>query len=136
MNKTLFLIYFLIETFLDICFFKIHDCLQKETNMMQKIKIIFFNLLHHFIFTFSMIGWTSSNKKVLILWILFIILLRIHWKTNDDNCVITEIENQLCNLDNDDKMWNFLNLIQPKINFNVYNIFYLLLVIVIIKLPF
>lgn len=59
-------------------------------------------LLHHFLVIFIYIGWMSNNPYVLSLYLLFPIILLIHWKMNDNRCIMTETINNMCGLDKDD----------------------------------
>lgn len=59
-------------------------------------------LLHHFLVIFIYIGWMSNNPYVLSLYLLFPIILLIHWKMNDNRCIMTETVNNMCGLDKDE----------------------------------
>jgi hypothetical protein len=58
-----------------------------------------FLFLHHLISAFCLIGWMSSYKKVLISYIATLIIIFVHWKTNDDKCWSTDYINNLCGIE-------------------------------------
>ena len=99
----LFIIAFLIFLY-DSYLGENKDCL-KEKPSFTYIQILCLQYIHHFIALFITLGWLFNNKNILLFYILFIICIVIHWKTNDDKCFLTVIYNRLCGYD-DRKLFN------------------------------
>lgn len=59
-------------------------------------------ILHHILVIFIYFGWLSNNTYILSLYLLIPIILLIHWKMNDNRCVMTETINNMCGLDKDE----------------------------------
>lgn len=95
-------------------------------------------LLHHTIVMFIFFGWLSNNKYLLIIYVFIPFILIIHWKTNNNRCVMTEDVNNMCGLDKDEYIRDFLYIIgfkKTKYYDPVYKIFLLFtLGVVIYKL--
>lgn len=53
--------------------------------------------IHRLVWVFSYLGWIFNSKFVLWGYLVFNIILAIHWATNGWNCTLTEQENKLCN---------------------------------------
>ena len=53
---------------------------------------------HHLINIFSQFGWLSSNIYVLYVYLTVPIVVLIHWKTNQNRCVLTERTNKMCDI--------------------------------------
>lgn len=87
------LIVSLLSLFLDISTSKkiYNKCIRKK----QFLAFLFF---HHMISVFSLIGWLSSNKKVLICYILVLVIIFLHWKLNNAHCYSTDYINKLCKI--------------------------------------
>jgi hypothetical protein len=47
---------------------------------------------------FSQFGWLSSNIYVLYVYLTVPIVVLIHWKTNQNRCVLTERTNKMCDI--------------------------------------
>jgi hypothetical protein len=99
----LFIIAFLIFLY-DSYLGENKDCL-KEKPSFTYIQILCLQYIHHFIALFITLGWLFNNKNILLFYILFIICVVLHWKTNDDKCFLTVIYNRLCGYD-DRKLFN------------------------------
>ena len=50
---------------------------------------------HMLIITYMTFGWIINNNLVWISIIIMTPLLHIHWKTNNDKCILTNIEKKL-----------------------------------------
>jgi hypothetical protein len=59
-------------------------------------RITFILIIHHFISIFLHFGWIFNNKTILILYILSVNIIYVQFLFNDDKCVLTQIENKLC----------------------------------------
>lgn len=68
-----------------------NKCIQKK----QFLAFLFF---HHIISVFTIIGWLSSNKKVLLCYVFVLIIIFLHWRLNDDKCYSTDYINNLCKI--------------------------------------
>lgn len=80
------------------------DCL-KEKPYFTYIQILGLQYIHHFIAVFMGLGWLFNNKYILLFYILFLISIFIHWKTNGGKCFLTVMYNRLCGFD-DRKLFN------------------------------
>jgi len=87
------LIVSLISLFLDISTSKkiYKKCIQKK----QFLAFLYF---HHVISVFTIIGWLSSNKKVLFCYVFVLIIIFLHWRLNDDKCYSTDYISNLCKI--------------------------------------
>lgn len=101
-----------------------------------KSKKITFNLnllLHHIISTsFWHFAWLSTNKNILLLYIIFGIIIIGHWKIFGD-CIFSLKARQNCNGKYDFPMHNIHKLIIPRIIYPYFNMYYMY-IITIIKL--
>lgn len=59
-------------------------------------------LLHHILVIFIYFGWLSNNSYVLSFYLLLPITLLVHWRMNNNRCVMTEAVNNMCDLDKDE----------------------------------
>jgi hypothetical protein len=55
-----------------------------------------FLFFHHFLAAFLYIGWISNSKFILIFYCLFVIVIVLHWITNEQKCILTQIINYYC----------------------------------------
>ena len=53
-------------------------------------------LVHHIANIFAQFGFLCSDKRLLFLYLFTPILVVIHWKTNNNKCLLTEIVNKHC----------------------------------------
>lgn len=88
----------LIISFISL-FFDISTSKKKYKKCINDLKFMPFLYVHHIISVFTLIGWLSSNKKILILYILTLIVIFVHWKTNNGHCFSTDYINDLCKID-------------------------------------
>ena len=65
----------------------------------DKPKIIPEIFLHRLIGTFVYVGWIFDNKMVLAFYLIFEVIILIHWLTNHWKCCLTEYENKVCGFD-------------------------------------
>ena len=52
--------------------------------------------LHRIICIFMYFGWIFNDKRVLIIYFLFMIGILIHWATNNWKCFLSEQESEIC----------------------------------------
>lgn len=90
--KILLIISF-ISLFLDISLSK-----KKYNKCIANAKFMPFLYVHHVISVFTLTGWLSSNKKILILYIVTLIVIFAHWKTNNNKCFSTDYINEMCEI--------------------------------------
>ena len=53
-------------------------------------------LLHHIYFIFAFFGFLASDKRVLTMYILLVIISLLHWQQNGDHCAWTQQLNEDC----------------------------------------
>lgn len=53
-------------------------------------------LIHHIINIFAQFGFLASDKRLLLIYIFAPIFTIIHWITNDNKCVLTQMVNERC----------------------------------------
>lgn len=56
-------------------------------------------LIHHIINIFAQFGWMCDNKYILYAYLFAPLIVLMHWKTNDNKCVLTQYVNDNCNID-------------------------------------
>jgi hypothetical protein len=56
-------------------------------------------LIHHIINIFAQFGFLFNDKTLLTIYVFAPILTMIHWKTNNNKCVLTQIVNEMCGYD-------------------------------------
>jgi len=76
-----------------------------KNNFFKIFPIIF---LHRLINVFMYTGWIFNNKKILYTYLFFIFLLIIHWITNKNKCILTDLENKICEFP-DDTQYDFIS---------------------------
>jgi len=69
--------------------------LKLHTDKGEKFVADLVKLLHISIITYTSFGWLIKNEFVWFSIIIIAPILHIHWKTNDDKCILTNIENKL-----------------------------------------
>ena len=95
-------------------------------------------LIHHVINIFAQFGWISNNKYILYAYLFAPLIVLMHWKTNDNKCVLTQYVNGNCNIDQKvyfRDIWWFLGFKKLK-NYDVIHKTYLITVwfVALIKL--
>jgi hypothetical protein len=66
------------------------------SNSKQSIGVNLFLYFHHVVALFLYIGWISSSKIILEFYVFTIFLIVLHWFTNDQKCILTQIVNYYC----------------------------------------
>ena len=69
-----------------------------ETDSSSKKSIItaeFVKIIHILLITYMTFGWIVNNRYVWISIIILAPLFHIHWKTNKNTCILTDIEKRL-----------------------------------------
>lgn len=81
-------------------------------------------LIHHIFIIFIFFGWLSNNRLILYIYILIPFILIIHWKTNNNNCFLTQRVNKICELNENEYIRDFLYFIGLKKS-NYYDLLYI-----------
>jgi hypothetical protein len=69
--------------------------------------------LHHILNMFSQFGWLCQSKTLLYVYLIAPIIVLIHWRTNNNQCFLTERINSTCNLQDNEMFrdwWSLLGL--------------------------
>ena len=70
-----------------------NKCVQRD------IKAIPLTLLHHFLYTFAILGWMLDDPVVLLVYISIPLFIRLHWVTNKNRCMVDEVTSNICGED-------------------------------------
>jgi len=62
----------------------------------KPMKILPVIILHRIIFVFMYLGWIFNNKIILYGYLVFMLILLIHWSMNNWKCCLTQYENSVC----------------------------------------
>ncbi len=100
-------------------------CFQKES---KSIFLYLFLYFHHLLALFLYFGWLSANKNILIFYCFTVFLIFLHWMTNDQKCVLTQIVNYFCGADDREGFHDIFYFIQIKQKdwFNIFIYSYLI----------
>jgi hypothetical protein len=58
----------------------------------KRLLLAVIRTLHFSILLFVMLGWAAPSQSARILHLLLIPILILHWKTNNDTCILTSFE--------------------------------------------
>lgn len=78
---------FLIDIYDNPCFYQ-----------QRSLGLYLFLFGHHFLALFLYFGWLSSSPTILLLYCFTVFIIILHWITNDQKCVLTQVVNYYCNL--------------------------------------
>ena len=81
-----------------------------KTCLCEKFEILPILLIHRFIWVLMFFGWMFNDKSILVSYVIFLMLLRVHWIFNNNECVVTQIERNICQFPEDsysDYFYNF-----------------------------
>ncbi len=92
-----------IINIIDIIKFK--ACNNKES-IIDKTNYRILTFLHHFVIIFIMCGIFFKTKKWVIAYILFIVILFIHWHTNNNKCILSELKKNMCKNSPNKNTWS------------------------------
>jgi hypothetical protein len=53
-------------------------------------------LLHHVVNIFAQFGFLCTDKNLLLIYLFTPILVMLHWKTNKNKCILTQMVNKQC----------------------------------------
>jgi len=79
------------------CCFKYKKCIEKNPSIIYELYI------HRLINVFVYFGWIFNNKAILTFHIILTFTLIIHWSTNNWECCLTNLENEVCEFDKNTK---------------------------------
>jgi hypothetical protein len=125
-NYDIYVLYFIIIlsviTFIiDIRTNNNTECLNRPDNFfIKKICICYSLFIHHLLQNFAVFGWLFNNKLILWFYVLIPFLMFIHWKTNNNQCVITQIVNGLCKFADSDYFNGIFNIFHFT-DFSIWN---------------
>ena len=97
-----------------------NKCIIQATYTNPSIYIILY--LHHFLSLFVKFGFLVENRLLLLIYLFTPFIAIIHWKTNKNYCILTQIVNRICNQPDDVKFYDLLELINQKHNKYYYMI--------------
>lgn len=72
-------------------------CIDRISSKITRVNILVTLFLHHAIVTFAYLGWLSNNKFVLTIYLLLPLMILLHWKSNNYQCIFTQKINCECN---------------------------------------
>jgi hypothetical protein len=116
----LLVLLFFIQLTLDI---NTNECF-KRTNSLKLRTTILSNLtIHHAISVFTNFGWIFNDKRILRIYILFPVLVIVHWFTNDDKCFLTQQLNKICDYTHYEYFHDFTYFLNIKSILPFYKVF-------------
>jgi hypothetical protein len=90
-------------------------------NKYNHISIYIWLYLHHLLNIFANFGFISQNKTVLLFYLFTPIIATIHWMSNNNKCILTQIVNNICNDNNEFRdFWELLG-IKKLTNYKYYH---------------
>ncbi len=128
-NLAILTVIFFIMLSVDIITSK-SNCVNSNISRPEILKVI---ILHHLIGTFLHFGWIFNNPYILMFYIVFMIGVLIHWFTNDMNCFLVQVENNICGIEQNKKLNILYKLIN---NEKVANYIYVSIAIILICVAF
>jgi hypothetical protein len=90
------IIFFLLDVITNPCFL---DFFTDNQNLLKKFSMLEFLFLHHLLAVILYFGWLSESKLFLEFYVLLVLLIVFHWMTNDQMCILTQIINWFCGID-------------------------------------
>ena len=102
-DKTLFniiIILAIISSVYEVYYSKKNDCVDK-VNPIQLFSLVF---IHYVLIYFTYIALLSGNTKILQVYVLYVTGVTIHWKLNNDLCILSVIQNRWCGYPDDTRM--------------------------------
>lgn len=82
----------------------------KYTQCRDTIKMHLLLFFHHFVNTFVMFGWMSQNRILLSIFLIFPFIVALHWRLNDNKCIMTTTLNKNCGKKEDEYFHDILYL--------------------------
>jgi hypothetical protein len=120
-NSSFWILIFLFSLLSFILDISTNECFK---NYKRSIGLYMFLFFHHFLAVFLYIGWISNSKFVLFFYCLFVTAVVLHWITNEQKCVLTQIINYYCNLPDEEVFYDIFYFIgmkkQPWFNTFIY----------------
>ena len=111
----------MISCIVNINYYDIKKCI-KESNLYDRSKIYGNIVIHNLITCFLFLGLFVFDTKIITFHIILISIIIIHWKTNDNKCIVTVDLNRRCKLDEDEKHRDIFYYIRNINNKNKYEI--------------
>ena len=105
-----------------------NNCLKRNLSIIPPI------VLHRIISVFMYTGWLYENEILLWVYLVFILCILLHWGTNKSKCILTQIENAICNFPPSRKYDLFYKLFGGKYYYLIYYFIAFTFIFVVIKL--
>lgn len=120
-------VFFVFDVETNICF---------QTN--KNLSLYLFLYFHHVLALFLYIGWLSASKTILLFYVFLVLLIIVHWITNDQKCILTQIVNYYCELPDAEGFHDVFYLIGMKqqkwFNTFIYSYLFFALIVSIYKI--
>lgn len=99
----------------------------------KNLGLYLFLYFHHVLALFLYIGWLSNSVNVLLFYCFFLVLIVLHWITNDQKCVLTQIVNYYCGFPDEEGFHDIFYFVgmKQKTWFNTFIYSYLFFVFVL-----
>jgi hypothetical protein len=112
-------VFILITLFSFVYSVKQYDTLNKSRiNKVSDFDILLCLFIHNIITVFLLFGWLvgilTKNKSILILHILTVLIVLVHWKTNDNFCILTLYVNRKLNIHDKESFKDFQEIFVRK----------------------
>ena len=109
-------VFILIILFSFIYSVKQYDNLNKSPiNKVSDFNILLCLFIHNIITVFILLGWLlgilTKNKNILILHIITVLIVLVHWKTNDNYCILTLYVNRKLDLPHRESFHDFQEVV-------------------------
>jgi len=132
------LFFFIADIYTNYCFNQ--NLVYKKDSILNKITILELLFFHHVLAFYLYFGWLSSSSFYLKLYVSLVLIVILHWLTNKDRCILTQIINWYCGYEDaepfHDIFW-FIDL-KSKKWYDIFIICYLMvgLIIAMIKISY
>lgn len=81
--------------------FMTNPCIQKNNNynFVDQWFIYIYLYMHHLLASILYFGFLFRSKEYLMMYLILLLVTMIHWQTNNERCVLTEVLNYICKND-------------------------------------
>jgi hypothetical protein len=107
------ILFFLLDLSTNPCFLQLPIILKQRFQMIKLIQTYLFLFIHHLIAIFLYFGWLFSSPYILGWYIIFVLGVMLHWITNKQKCILTQVLNRVCEYSDAEPfhdIWYFLGL--------------------------
>jgi hypothetical protein len=112
------------------CLFFLQYILDRFTTKCDTIKGEIYLFIHHIMSVYILFGGFLFNP---IYHLIFLIIILLHWITNNNKCLLTELTNKYCGLNKNRKFKDFLYYITKNRNI-LYILFFIYIIYDIYKI--